>query len=236
MCGRYVSPEEQDIEEFWNVRADNPFPRSFNVAPTMQVPIVYADRHDGSRKLSLARWGLVPFWWKEPKPPGHAFNARLEEAATKPMWRKSFREARCIVPAAGWYEWKKMDRVDEATGEVRQYKQPYFMHLPERRPIGFAGLMAWTKPEGSDEWVGSCSILTMKASGVAADVHDRMPVALAESAHAAWIDRELDDPEKVAALIAEHNLADEIVMHAVSTRVNASRADDALLLEPVNPE
>ena len=236
MCGRYVSPEEQDIERFWDVRADAPFTRSFNVAPTMPVPMIYTDKREGERKLTLARWGLVPFWWKDAKPPGHTFNARLEEAATKAMWRDSFRKARCIVPASGWYEWQAREVVDQATGEVRKYKQPYFMHLPDHRPIGFAGLMAWNKDPKSGEWTGSCSILTTSADGVAAGVHHRMPVALAEAAHAAWLDPGLVDPEKIAALIAEHQLARDIVMHPVSTRVNASKADDALLLEPVNPE
>ena len=76
----------------------------------------------------------------------------------------------------------------------------------------------------------------MAAGGIAATVHNRMPVALAESAHEAWMDPGLDDPEQVAAIVAENNLADAIVMHPVSTRVNASRADDPLLLDPVNPE
>jgi putative SOS response-associated peptidase YedK len=235
MCGRYVSPAESDLERFWDVRRGTRrnFPAQFNVAPTMQVPIVYADRHDGARTLDLVRWGLVPFWAKDkPKPPPSTFNARLEDAATKPMWRQSFRTARCIVPATGWYEWRERQRIDRATGEVTKYKQPYFLHLPGNRPIGLAGLMSWTKPEGSDEWVGSCAILTAPATGAAADVHDRMPVALEESAHDAWIDRGLVDPDQVQKLIADHRLA-SVELHPVSTRVNASRDDDPSLIEPV---
>ena len=234
MCGRYVSPDEQDIERLWDVRGTSlRFAAQYNVAPTMQVPIVYADRHDADKKLSLVRWGLVPFWAKGPKPPSHSFNARLEDAASKPMWRQPFRTARCIVPATGWYEWREQERIDRKTGEVGKYKQPFFMHLPGNRPIGLAGLMAWTKPEGSDEWVGSCSILTTTASGTAADVHQRMPVALDESAHDAWLDRSLTDPDEVAAIIAEHQLAGAIEKHAVSPRVNASRDDDPALIVPI---
>ena len=202
----------------------------------MPVPMIYIDRHEGGRRLALARWGLVPFWSKGPKPPSHSFNARLEEASAKAMWRQPFRSARCIVPALGWYEWKEQESVDQATGEVTRYKQPYFMYLPGDKPIGFAGLMAWRKAEGSDEWIASCSILTTVASGPAASVHQRMPVALAESAHDAWLDRTLIDPEKVSALIAGHQVAGKIEKRAVSTRVNGSRIDEPSLLDPIGDE
>ena len=237
MCGRYVTPGQQDIERLWHVRGnDGAFGARYNVAPTTPVPIVYADRHGGGRRLALARWGLIPAWAKGPKPPSHTFNARLEEAPAKPMWRQPFRGARCIVPAIGWYEWQEKEVVDQATGEVRKYKQPFFLHLPGRRPLGFAGLMAWVKAEGADEWSGSCSVLTTSASGAAAKVHHRMPVTLIESAYDAWLDPALVDPEQVNALAAANQLADAIEQHAVSTRVNGSRVDDASLLDPVRVE
>jgi putative SOS response-associated peptidase YedK len=237
MCGRFVTPGQQDIERLWHVcGTDGIFSARYNVAPTTKIPMVYVNRHDGDRRLALVRWGMIPFWAKGPKPPSHTFNARLEEAPGKAMWRKPFREARCIIPALGWYEWRERDVVDKATGEVRKYKQPYFMHLPDNRPIGFAGLMGWAKAEDSDEWTGSCTILTTAATGIAADVHHRMPVALAESAHDAWLDPRLVDPEKVNALVAENQLAGAIEKHPVSTRVNGARIDDASLLDPVKPE
>lgn len=232
MCGRFVTPGQQDIERLWHVRGGEPFPARYNVAPTAIIPTVYVDRHEGGRKLAMARWGLVPFWTKTP--PTHTFNARLEEAPAKATWRKPFREARCIIPALGWYEWKEREVVDQATGEVRKYKQPYFMHLPNDQPLGFAGLMAWTKVEGADQWTASCSILTTAASGTAADVHHRMPVTLAESAHDAWLDPTLVDPERVNILVAGNQLANAIERHAVSTRVNGSRNDDSSLLDPVH--
>ena len=235
MCGRFVSPGEQDLERIFHVRGTGEaFPARYNVAPTMPVPMIYVDRHDGSRRLALARWGLVPFWAKGPKPPSHSFNARLEDAAVNAMWREPFRNARCIIPALGWYEWKEQEALDQASGEVRKYKQPYFMHLPDNSLIGFAGLMAWTKTEESDAWTSSCSILTTSAHGPAAGVHHRMPVALAEPAYDAWLDRALVDPEKVGALIKENPLDVEIEKRPVSTRVNGSRVDDPSLLEPID--
>ena len=103
MCGRYVSPGQQDIERLWHVRGtDGLFSARYNVAPTTQVPMVCIDRHEVGRRLALARWGLMPFWAKGPRSPSHTFNARLEEAPAKAMWRKPFREARCIIPALGF--------------------------------------------------------------------------------------------------------------------------------------
>ena len=90
MCGRYVSPDQSAIERAWKIdrTSGHPFPRRFNVQPTTEVPVL---RRDGAALvLQAARWGLVPHWWKKDAPPTHTINARLEEAAGKPMWRDSF--------------------------------------------------------------------------------------------------------------------------------------------------
>ena len=107
MCGRYVSPEEAAIERFWNLshtQRENPLGRRFNVSPASIVPMLLLGE-TGALELVGARWGLIPFWWKEAKPPRLTFNARSEEAATKPMWRHPAAKSRCLVPALGWYEW-----------------------------------------------------------------------------------------------------------------------------------
>src|SRR5450631_4205517 len=109
MCGRYVSPDEAAIERFWEInRRSNtdPFRRRFNVAPTTTVPIIRR-AEDGAHELCEARWGLIPHWWKQEKPPALTFNARSEEAAVKPTWRNSYRHLRCLMPALGWYEWNE---------------------------------------------------------------------------------------------------------------------------------
>ena len=121
MCGRFVSPEERALERAFNLgRRDNPnpFPRRFNVCPTDTIPFLRMPSSSDQLELATARWGLVPHWWKEAKPPRASFNARLEEAADKPMWRDAFARARCLVPAEGWYEWRAVERVDPATGEI----------------------------------------------------------------------------------------------------------------------
>lgn len=100
--------------------------------------------------------------------------------------------ARCLVPALGWYEWKEVERVDPTTGEVTKAKQPYFIRLPDRRPIAFAGLLSRRNIEG-DKSEFTCTILTRDAVGPAAEIHTRMPIALRKNAEAAWLDPALTD-------------------------------------------
>jgi len=211
MCGRYVSPAESEIERFWHIGRHNydPFGRLFNVAPTTQIPLLRQGSEAGVLELAMARWGLIPFWWQKPKPPGFTFNTRIEEAATKPMWREVVRTSRCLVPAAGWYEWEEVEVTDPSTGEIKKVKQPHFLHLPGNRILTFAGVMSsWTSPEGEQL---TCSILTRTAEGPAADVHDRMPVILPDDVHSAWIDpKETDGME---ALALAHETAVNTVEH-----------------------
>jgi putative SOS response-associated peptidase YedK len=232
MCGRYVSPEQAAIERYWHLgQGHNPFPRRFNVAPTVMVPILWLDRESDELELNQARWGLVPHWWSREKLPTFTHNARIEEATTSGMWREPLRRQRCLVPAEGWYEWKEIELVDSKTGEVRKAKQPHLIRLPSGGLLGFAGIMSWWRAPGKEPLL-TCSILTRDAVESLADVHDRMPVALAKDAHSAWLDRKLSDACELLALAREKTIRD-LVHYPVSTRVNVALNDDATLIEPV---
>lgn len=232
MCGRYVSPEEAEIERFWHIgrHNNNPFARRFNVSPTSIIPILRLDRTTGEIELVNARWGLIPTWWKEPKPPRTAHNARSEEAATKPMWKGVLAKSRCLIPAAGWYEWKQVERTDPATGEITKAKQPYFFQLPDDRLFAFAGVMAMWKPANDDAWQASCAILTRDAIGPAAEVHERMPVVLSKDAEADWLDPKVTDAAHALAVALENGVTD-LKHHPVSSRVNVAANDDEALIE-----
>ena len=101
MCGRYVSPDQAAIERAWHIgrHNSNPFVERYNVLPTTSVPVLRF--HDGALELTSARWGFIPFWWKQAKPPQSTINARSEEAAGRPMWRHAFARSRCLLPALG---------------------------------------------------------------------------------------------------------------------------------------
>lgn len=236
MCGRYVTPEEADFERYWGLTHHQAtlflagYVQSFNVAPTMRVPIIFLE--DGKLAATLARWGLIPFWWSKPKPPPFTFNTRIEEAATKPMWRQPLKESRCLVPALGWYEWKEVERVDPSTGEIRKVKQPYFIHLPGRKPLSFAGIMSvrWADEQKTAKEY-SCSIVTKEAEGPATEVHTRMPVILPKTAWNAWMDQKQMDAGK--ALEAARQVAVNAVdLYPVSTRVNVAKNQGVELLDP----
>ena len=232
MCGRYVSPEEAEIERFWHIgrHSSNPFGRRYNVSPTSIVPVLRLDRSTGEIELVNARWGLIPTWWKEAKPPRTTHNARSEDAATKPMWKGPLAKSRCLIPALGWYEWKQVERTDPATGEIIKSKQPYLFHLPGNELFAFAGLMAMWKPANDDEWRASCAILTRDAVGPAADVHDRMPVVLSKDSESAWLDSKITDPAQALTAVLGDGVT-RFEHHPVSSRVNISSNDDEALVE-----
>ena len=217
MCGRYVSPEQASIERAWKIdrTRSNPFPRRFNVQPTTEVPVLLIE--DGARTLSAARWGLIPHWWKQDKPPGFTINARLEEISGKPMWRDPIRRWRCLLPAEGWYEWQAT-----ASG-----KQPHYITRRDRRPFCFAGLYSTWRD------VPSCALLTAQALGPVAEVHDRMPVVLADEDHAAWLDPAQHDASLAIALARAPMAPADFVHYLVSRRVNNARSEGPDLIEPL---
>ena len=231
MCGRYVSPEEAEIEQRWQARrgGGRTLARRYNTSPTTDIPILFGT--PGAMQIATARWGLVPPWWKNEAPPAFSFNARLEEAADKPMWRHPLRHSRCLIPAEGWYEWQALEREDPKTGKAKPYKQPHFLKRGDGRLFCFAGLLAsWTTPE-QDAPVLSCAILTRGATGPVAEVHDRMPVVLDEAGYAEWLDPGRTDARKAEDTIRRYALSAEFVHYTVSTAVNSSRSEGAQLTE-----
>jgi len=235
MCGRFVSPEERALERAFDLgRRDNPnpFARRFNVCPTDTIPFLRMPSSSDRLELAAGRWGMVPHWWKEAKPPKTSFNARVEEAAEKPLWRDAWSRARCLVPAEGWYEWQAVERVDPATGEIVSAKQPHFIRRNDAAIFCFAGLAAYWKNPQTGEALRSCAILTAAAAGALAEIHERAPVVLPPEAHAAWLDRRLVDPQKVKAIAERRAPPSEFTHWKVRLLVNNAKSDGPELLEP----
>jgi putative SOS response-associated peptidase YedK len=235
MCGRFVSPEERALERAFDLgRRDNPnpFARRFNVCPTDTIPFLRMPSGADRLELAAGRWGMVPHWWKEAKPPRTSFNARLEEAADKPMWRDAFARARCLIPAEGWYEWQAVERVDPSTGEIQKAKQPYFVRAKDAGIFCFAGLAAYWKDPKTGEALRSCAILTAQAEGAVAEIHDRAPVVLPAESYGAWLDRKLDDPAKAKAIAGRRVPPSEFAHWKVRLLVNNSKSDGPELTEP----
>jgi putative SOS response-associated peptidase YedK len=236
MCGRFVSPDERALERAFDLgRRDNPnpFPRRFNVCPTDTIPFVRQPTNSARPELATGRWGLVPHWWKEAKPPKVSFNARLEEAADKPMWRDALSRARCLIPAEGWYEWRALERVDPSTGEIVAAKQPYFIRRKDGALVCFAGLMAYWKDPKTGEALRSCAILTADAAGQLAEIHERAPVVLPPESYAAWLDRRLIDPRTARAIGERGAPPGELTQWKVKLLVNNAKSDGPELIEPL---
>ena len=142
------------------------------------------------RMFALMRWGLIPYWAKDVSIGAKAINAVAETAAEKPMFQDAMKRQRCLIPANGFYEWKKIDA---------KSKQAYHIGLVDDELFAFAGL--WDRWKGPDGVIQSCTILTTEANSLLRDVHDRMPVIVPPEDYELWLDPGVTDPVRIADLL-----------------------------------
>ena len=186
----------------------------YNVAPTQPVPIIRQNPKESRRESALVRWGLIPSWAKDMSGSAMMINARSETAATKPAFSDALKLRRCLIPADGFYEWKK-------TGKS---KQPYCFEVNDGQLFAFAGIWdRWKDPSG--QWVKSCSILTTTPNAVTSAVHDRMPVILDPDCYDSWLDPGMHDVRVVSDMLKPYD-AQVMRCYPVSSRVNHVANDD----------
>jgi putative SOS response-associated peptidase YedK len=162
----------------------------YNVAPTQPIPVIL--EREAGRAIELLRWGLVPSWAKSVSSAGARYiNARAETVATSPAFRASFLRRRCIVPADGFYEWRRDGK----------RKQPFLIHTTLDAPLAFAGLWAPWRDPSSGEWLLSATVVTTTANATVAELHNRMPVILDQDAWAIWLDPFMRDEGLLASLL-----------------------------------
>jgi putative SOS response-associated peptidase YedK len=222
MCGRFTLFEADKIlsKEFGVSDIPTLSPR-YNIAPSQPVTAVRATSTGSGRELALLRWGLIPSWSKDPAIGNRLINARAETASEKPSFRNAFRRHRCLIPASGFYEWRRQERG----------KQPYFVRMRNERLFSFAGL--WDRWESPDKGViETCTILTTVANAVLAPIHDRMPVILPPREYDRWLDPALRDPDALAPLLVPFS-PEEMLAFPVSPRVNAPTVDDEKCISPL---
>ena len=210
MCGRFsVISNSKTVEEHFNLVRSGEFIHSYNVNPSNNIPVVRLE--DDGRVLTNMHWGLIPHWAKDTKI--KPINAKAETIDQKPFFRSAFRKSRCLIPANGFYEWKR----------ANNHKQPYYFRLRDSEMLAFAGL--WDHWEHEGESIDSCTIITTEANDVMKPVHDRMPVIL--------------DPENYDAWLQEGNktllqpYSGETIVYPVSTAVNNPKHNGKDLIEPV---
>jgi putative SOS response-associated peptidase YedK len=176
MCGRFArKTDPKRLAKEFKVAEAPHAEANYNVAPTQNI-LAVRGAADG-REMIFLKWGLVPSWAKDTSTGAKLINARAETVEEKPSFREAFRRRRCLIPADGFYEWKREG----------SRKQPYFFRLKDERPFGFAGL--WDRWEGEGgQVINSCTILTTEANELLRPVHDRMPVILHPEDYEMWLE------------------------------------------------
>ncbi|HYD01535.1 MAG TPA: SOS response-associated peptidase [Phycisphaerales bacterium] len=190
----------------------------YNAAPTQRLPIVRlaTPAPDASSRLTLttATWGLVPAWAadKAEPPKVKPINARCETVATSGMFRGSFRSRRCIVPAAGYYEWEAVPG--------QKTKRPHYLHRADDQPMLLAGLR-----EGD-----TFTIITTSATPGLEHIHDRTPVVLEPEDVDAWLNPSAE-PAELQQLL-RHPAAGVIAEHVVGTAIGNVKNNGPELIQP----
>jgi putative SOS response-associated peptidase YedK len=247
MCGRFavttdparLAEKIKAIDEATGASANAGEP-NYNVAPTATIATVVT-RHsepddNPTRRVRLMRWGLIPPWAKagpDGAPEGKGpllINARAEKVTTSPAFRGSAKSKRCLVPMDGYYEW----RVNPDTpADQKSRKTPFYMYRSDSDPLFAAGLWSVWKSAKDAKPLLSCTIITTDAVGELAEIHDRMPLMLAEADWDAWLNPDAPlDPE----LLAQPPDVSGIELRQVSTLVNSIRNNGPELLAPAEPQ
>jgi putative SOS response-associated peptidase YedK len=220
MCGRYSLIFIDDLGN--RFRVFNPMIGSrsrFNIAPGSEMPVIVREEKN---ELIMMKWGLVPHWTQDIQTAKRPINARAETLSEKPSFYELLKNRRCLVPASGFFEWKREGK----------RKIPFYFHLPENPLFAFAGLYdRWT---GSD---GNClctyTIITTEPNELAAKIHNRMPSILLPEHEDRWLSKTLTNAGDLKKLLAPFP-AKNMEMYPVSPLVNTPEADDERIIRPLN--
>jgi putative SOS response-associated peptidase YedK len=222
VCGRYT--QERTTAELAEIFDAEPLGEEiggrYNVAPTQTVAVVVA--REGKRRIEAHRWGLIPTWADGVGVGSSLINARVETVDRMPAFRSAFRRRRCIIPADGFYEWRR-------TGGRAQ---PFLIRREDGRPMPFAGLWSLWRPDEDTPWLLSCAIVTTAADETIKPLHDRMPVSLDPRAWDTWLDPGVSDVTRLRSLL-EPDPGVRLTLREVSTRVNDVANEGPDLVVPI---
>ncbi len=222
MCGRfYLNTDAQTLTEYFEASGNLDLMPRYNIAPSQEIPAVR--QGEAGRELIMLRWGLIPSWAKDKNIGYKMINARAETVASKPAFRTAFRRRRTLIPASGFFEWKKTEGG----------KQPYRIGTNDDL-FALAGLWEYWKGEGGEP-IESCTIIVTEANEKIRTIHDRMPVILDPEDYATWLDPGIEDLETLQPLLRSYP-GDRMTFHPVSRKVGNPRYDDPECIEPVKTQ
>ena len=220
MCGRFqLSVKGRHISERFNVELFDEFYKpNYNSAPSQKLPLITnAEPH----KVSFYQWGLIPSWAKDPKIGYKMINTRSETVTEKASFKNAFKKRRCLVPANGFYEWKK-----------NKAKTPFRIFLKNEDVFSMAGIWE-TWHDAEERPVHTFSILTTTPNKLMQGIHDRMPVILPREFENAWLNE--TDEEKLIQLLKPYD-AEKMDAYPVSNKVNSPANNGPDLLIPVSEQ
>lgn len=218
MCGRFLLVDIEKISERFNVQIQSSNLRKrYNISPGQPVQIIF---QESSNKMEEMKWGLIPHWAKDPSMGNRMINARSDSLLEKPSFRESLIKRRCLVPANGFYEWKKLGIE----------KVPYLIHLKGFSLFAFAGLYdIWRDENGNI--IKSFTIITTNANSFMKEIHDRMPVILKKEDEEIWVNKNERDIKKLINLLKPYP-SEEMYAYPVSKKVNNPNYDSEDLIKP----
>ena len=218
MCGRFqLSVKGRHIKVRFNVEVFDEFYKpNYNAAPSQELPII-TNTEPG--KLSYFKWGLIPFWAKDPKIGFKMINARSETISEKPAFKSAFKKRRCLIPANGFYEWRRDEN-----------KTPFRIFLKSEDLFSMAGIWETWK-DGEGKQVHTFSILTTAPNRLMKTIHDRMPVILPKENEQDWLNEQ--NEKSLKALLKPFD-EDKMEAYTISKKVNSPRNNDAELILPAN--
>jgi putative SOS response-associated peptidase YedK len=225
MCGRIIQsggPLRYAIVDGLDVRDSrlHNYPPRWNAAPSQELLVIRRNHKTGEVSLDPLRWGLIPYWCKDPRGGRKPINAKCETVRDLPTFRDAYRMRRCIVPVDGFFEWKAI--------KGQKAKQPYAIAMKDGAPFGIAGLWDNWKQPTFGEWIRTFAVITTEANEMVADIHDRMPMILAPGDYARWLGEEPDPRDLMRPFPAGL-----MRMWPISTRVNKPENDDPSIIEPI---
>lgn len=220
MCGRFqLSVKGKHISERFNVEVfDEMYKPSFNSAPGQNLPIII---NTESEKLSLFKWGLVPFWAKDPKIGNKLINTRAETIMEKPSFKAAFTRRRCLIPANGFFEWKKGTQ-----------KIPYRIFMKNEALFAMAGLWeTWKDADGN--LLHTFSIITTEPNELMKPIHNRMPVILPPEAEKTWLHEE--NPQELLALLQPYD-ANKMEAYTIGNAINSPGNNNETVVKPLQSD
>ena len=217
MCGRFqLSVKGKQISERYNVEVfDELYKPNYNCAPSQKLPVI---TNNEPHNLSYFRWGLIPFWAKDPKLGFRNINTRAETISVKPSFKNAFKKRRCIIPANGFYEWSQDEN-----------KTPFRIFLRDEELFAIAGIWeSWKDAE--NKIINSFSIITTEANSLCKDIHNRMPVILKPENEQSWLQENNEELLKQLLVPFDPRKMDT---YAISKEVNSPKNNKPEIIIPI---